>query len=290
MSDQGALTGGRLRAGITNAITRMMGEFYGRGAERAKTYIFGDYVFVVLEDVLTTAERTLKQEGDIELIRTVRLTFEDLMTRALVKAVEQLAGRRVVAYHSQVVFDPDVAFEFFVLEPDGAVASGEGGVDDPAALGPGEAGDADSLPSSPRPGEGAGHSHAGSGATRAAISNAIVRLLREHHGKGPTSSDTFLADDYVFCIAREPLTTVERTLAEGDQHNLIRQARLRLLDLTADAYKSEVGALLNREVSACHGQIVFEPTVLFIVFSLVPQGGDAGSRLDEPDVTAHTSS
>ena len=210
MSDDAPLTGGRLRAGISNAMTRMMGEFYGKGSERAKTYIFGDYVFVVLEDVLTTAEKTLKQEGDLDLIRKVRLTFEDLMTQAFVGAVEQLTRRRVVAYHSQVVFDPDVAFEFFVLEPDDGVASGEDGVDDSAALGPGEAGDADRLPSSARPGGGGSESSAGSGATRAAISNAIVRLLREHHGKGPSTTRTFFADDYVFCIAEEPLTTVER--------------------------------------------------------------------------------
>ena len=31
--------------------------------------------------------------------------------------VEQLTGRRVLACHNQIVFDPDVLFEIFVLEP-----------------------------------------------------------------------------------------------------------------------------------------------------------------------------
>ena len=31
--------------------------------------------------------------------------------------VEQAAGRKVVGYHSQVVFEPFRAFEIFVLEP-----------------------------------------------------------------------------------------------------------------------------------------------------------------------------
>ncbi|HTT28177.1 MAG TPA: hypothetical protein VMG37_07190 [Solirubrobacteraceae bacterium] len=32
-------------------------------------------------------------------------------------AVEELTGRRVLTYHSQVVFDPPRTFEIFVLEP-----------------------------------------------------------------------------------------------------------------------------------------------------------------------------
>jgi hypothetical protein len=30
--------------------------------------------------------------------------------------VEEALGRRVEAYHSQILFEPDVGFEFFMLE------------------------------------------------------------------------------------------------------------------------------------------------------------------------------
>ena len=33
-------------------------------------------------------------------------------------AVEELTGRTVIGYHSQVVFDPFRAFEIFVLKPE----------------------------------------------------------------------------------------------------------------------------------------------------------------------------
>jgi hypothetical protein len=31
--------------------------------------------------------------------------------------VEEALGRRVEAYHSQILIEPDVGFEFFLLEP-----------------------------------------------------------------------------------------------------------------------------------------------------------------------------
>ena len=34
-----------------------------------------------------------------------------------VGAVEELVGRRVIGYHSQIVFNPTKAFEIFALEP-----------------------------------------------------------------------------------------------------------------------------------------------------------------------------
>ena len=123
------------------------------------------------------------------------------MTRAFVEAVEQLTRRRVVAYHSQVVFDPDVAFEFFVLEPDDGVATGQDGVDDPAALGPGEAGDADGFRHRRAPKvEGGRHTRAAArpelrSRTRSCACCASI-TARARAGR-----DTFFADDYVFCIA-----------------------------------------------------------------------------------------
>ena len=50
------------------------------------------------------------------------------MAPAFTKAVEEITGRRVIAFMSQIHFDPDMAAEIFVLEPDGdEPASGEPG-------------------------------------------------------------------------------------------------------------------------------------------------------------------
>jgi uncharacterized protein YbcI len=283
MNDQKVLPDGPLRAGISNAMVRIQDEFYGKGPQRAKTYTFDNYVFAVLEEGLTTTEVTLKESGEEELVREVRLAFEDMMTKTFGREVEKLTGRRVVGYHSQIVFDPDIAFEFFVLEPEAAVPAAPSSADESAAMEgpdvegaklvePGEVGNADALAGTSSPvTEGAdAPSATPGGRMRAAITTALVRLTRQLHGTGPSRAKSFFAGDYLLCAMENPLTTVERTLTEGGESLLVRRLRLRSHELSANLYAKEVEALTGRSVAACHSQIVFDPDVLFLVFALEP--------------------
>jgi uncharacterized protein YbcI len=106
---------GEQLAAISNAIVKIFSESYGRGPTKAKTYAFDDYVLCVLEDILTTVERTLVEKGEETLVRAVRLRFQEMESERFTRAVEELIGRPVIAYHSQVTFHPDVGFEMFVL-------------------------------------------------------------------------------------------------------------------------------------------------------------------------------
>lgn len=108
--------GGEQAAAISNAIVQIFAECYGRGPTKAKTYLVDNYVFCVLEDILTTVEQTLVGNGKEKLVREVRLTFQEEVADRFTSAVEEIMGRRVVTYHSQVVFHPPMAFEVFVLE------------------------------------------------------------------------------------------------------------------------------------------------------------------------------
>ena len=107
---------GSHRADISNAIVQVFRECYGRGPTKAKTYLVDNFVFTVTEDILTTVERTLVDRGHEGLVRDVRLTFQAAVAPRFKAAVEEVTGRRVVTYHSQVVFDPPMGFEIFVLE------------------------------------------------------------------------------------------------------------------------------------------------------------------------------
>ena len=73
---------------------------------------------VVLEGLLTTVEETLVARGEEQLVRTVRLTFQEAEAERFKAAVREAMGREVVTYHSQVTFDPPMGFEIFVLEPE----------------------------------------------------------------------------------------------------------------------------------------------------------------------------
>jgi uncharacterized protein YbcI len=109
---------GSLRAAVANAMVGLKKRYYGRGPEAAKAFVEGDYIFVVLEGGLTRNEETLLKAGREDLVRQYRLAFQEVVSRTATGAVEELTGRRVIGYHSQIVFQPTRAFEIFVLAPE----------------------------------------------------------------------------------------------------------------------------------------------------------------------------
>jgi uncharacterized protein YbcI len=109
---------GEQLAAVTNGIVQLFREYYGRGPNKAKSYLLDGYIVVcVLEDTMTTVEQTLAKNGNHDMVRQVRLTFQEAMADEFHGVVERALGRRVAAYHSQLTMEPDMGFEFFVLEP-----------------------------------------------------------------------------------------------------------------------------------------------------------------------------
>jgi uncharacterized protein YbcI len=104
-------------AAVTNGIVQLFSEYYGRGPTKAKSYFLDERIVVcVLENTMTTVEQTLVKNGDKDMVRQVRLTFQDAMADEFKGVVERALGRRGAAYHSQLTMEPDIGFEFFVLE------------------------------------------------------------------------------------------------------------------------------------------------------------------------------
>jgi uncharacterized protein YbcI len=109
--------GGSLRAALANAMVGLKKHYYGRGPTAAKAWLLDDYVFVALEGGLTRNEETLIADGKEEEVRRYRLSFQATVSHTARRAITELTGRRVLTYHSQIVFHPTRAFEIFVLEP-----------------------------------------------------------------------------------------------------------------------------------------------------------------------------
>jgi uncharacterized protein YbcI len=109
-------TRGEVAAEISNGIVKLFSEYYGRGPVKAKTFLMDNYSVTVLEDTLTTAESTLVKAGREEKVRDFRLTFQGEMAGRFKGVVELATKRRVLTYQSQLTFDPDHCFEFFVLD------------------------------------------------------------------------------------------------------------------------------------------------------------------------------
>jgi uncharacterized protein YbcI len=117
--------GGELLSHLSNEMVRAKKRFFGKGPEKAKSYLLDDILIVVMRGGLTTAEQTMKSFGQYDMIRQFRQLFENEMTDHLTALVAEATGREVVTYQSQILFDPDVIIEIFVF------AGGEG---DPAAV------------------------------------------------------------------------------------------------------------------------------------------------------------
>lgn len=108
---------GRQSTAISNAITSLHREHYGRGATVARTVMQRNYVTCFMEDIYTPVERTLIEDNGREAVKQTRQLFQMAMRPRFVAAVEEITGRKVVQFMSQVAFDPDMAAEIFVLQP-----------------------------------------------------------------------------------------------------------------------------------------------------------------------------
>jgi uncharacterized protein YbcI len=117
----GAGERGKQAAAISNAIVGIHRQYFGRGASRARTVMGADYVICFLEDIYTPVERTLIEAGRFPAVQETRSAFQDTMREKFSDAVEQVVGRKVVGFLSQVHVDPDLAVETFILESDGDI-------------------------------------------------------------------------------------------------------------------------------------------------------------------------
>jgi uncharacterized protein YbcI len=107
-----------MAAAISDGIVRLHAQYYGRGPTKARTFLWDDHAICVLEDVFTTAERTLIRSGRSSHVSSTRLAFQDLMRTEFTGIVEEATGRKVRAFMSAIHVDPEIAIEVFLFEPD----------------------------------------------------------------------------------------------------------------------------------------------------------------------------
>jgi uncharacterized protein YbcI len=82
-----------------------------------------EVVVVILQDTMTTSERTLVAGGKGEAVLAPRRALEEVIRPDLVSAVEQLTGCKVKSALSAHNLEPDLAAEVFVLDRPVAAAA-----------------------------------------------------------------------------------------------------------------------------------------------------------------------
>jgi uncharacterized protein YbcI len=119
--DEQQVSGDDRKGGDADEISRQMvmlhKQYGGKGPTRCKTYIEDDLIVVLLGGAYTAAEQTLFEAGRSSDVRQIRHAFEDAIEGRLIQKIEQITGRRVVAFMSASHQAPDLMLESFVLEP-----------------------------------------------------------------------------------------------------------------------------------------------------------------------------
>jgi uncharacterized protein YbcI len=105
---------------ISNEMTRIYKEQFGRGPTRVRTNWSGDDTLVVtLDETFTPAERSLRKMGEHQRLRDTRLFFQYASVSTFCEPVERITGRRVKAFISGIDTHEDVSVELFILHEPG---------------------------------------------------------------------------------------------------------------------------------------------------------------------------
>jgi uncharacterized protein YbcI len=111
------LVGGKLLSAISNGFVQLLREHYGRGPIKAKTYALDDIVVCVMRGSgFTPLEQTMMDAGDGGRVVEMRESFQGMMAERYKRMIEDLTGRKVLAFLSQAHIEPDITIEMFFID------------------------------------------------------------------------------------------------------------------------------------------------------------------------------
>jgi len=107
------------------------------------------------------------------------------------------------------------------------------------------------------------------GQIEAEVSEAMVKFEKEHMGRGPDESKTYIIDDMILVRLKGVLTPAERKLATNQEGiQLIKQMRARLLENSRKLLTDLVNEITGVEVMSMHTDISTKTGERIIVFNL----------------------
>ncbi len=110
------LNGDELLTAVSAAMGALHERYYGRIPATAKSQMMGDDLLAcVLGGVFTEVEKTMIELERAAIVQETRSAFQAAMQQKFIAVVEQLSGRRVLAFISNQHVGPDLEIELFVL-------------------------------------------------------------------------------------------------------------------------------------------------------------------------------
>jgi uncharacterized protein YbcI len=113
------------------------------------------------------------------------------------------------------------------------------------------------------------------GPLHAALSNAVVRIVHEYTGRGPSHARTSIRDNVVVVVLQETLLKAEHSLIDGGKGELVVEMRRSFQQTMREDFSAAVEALTERKVIAFMSDSQLEPDYSVEVFVLAPTQSEA---------------
>ena len=108
------------------------------------------------------------------------------------------------------------------------------------------------------------------GQLASAISNAVVRVMSDYTGRGPTRARTYLHDDLITVVVRDTMTKGERSLVEDGRAEVVLAMRKEFQEMMGRDLVAAVEKLTGRVVIAFFSANHIEPDAALESFLLAP--------------------
>ena len=120
--------GEELLAAVTDAMVALHKRYHHREPVTAKSMLMSNELLAcVMGGVYTEVEKTMIELQRQTIVQEIRSSFQTAMQDRFIAEVEQLSGRRVLAFISNCHVGPDLEIELFVLAPPPAWRRGPAG-------------------------------------------------------------------------------------------------------------------------------------------------------------------
>jgi uncharacterized protein YbcI len=108
------------------------------------------------------------------------------------------------------------------------------------------------------------------GSISAAISSAVVQLMREYTGRGPTKARTYIDEDLITVVLQDTLTMGERSLVRDGETDLVLTSRKAFQRTMSTQLIAAIERHSGRSVYAFLSDNHIDPDIAVETFVLAP--------------------
>jgi uncharacterized protein YbcI len=127
---------------------------------------------------------------------------------------------------------------------------------------------------------GTGSDRLKAGSVSSAISTAVVALLSEYTGRGPTKARTYINEDLIIVVLYDTLTTEERDIVCNGGAELVLSTRQAFQRAMKPELIATVERFSGRSTSTCMSHNHLGPDIVVESFLLAPRTN--GAPVDKP--------